>query len=545
MFSLYNTKKHIQEKRMKFTVLSDIHYISPRMIVNDESSRINSLVSRSALYQAAALDNDVMLIHGDITDRGDMKSHEDLREILRDLKSKGKRIYVTTATHDFNHHKAYTRKRGDTDVVFRDNPWNLPFFDKDNADYSSFVAPGYDENARPMLEECLSPEELWDFYREFGRDEAYSVCEGGHSYCVDLDEKTRCLMLNDNFRNEEALGDISPTYSPKTLRWISEMVRKAKEEGKFIFVCTHHPLVPPTPAYRLGTGNRNMRSPYTAHFLADAGINLAFSGHTHFADVGFAESPKHNVLCDITTPSVRNFPAKFRTVEIDAENHSVDYKCVEVEIPEGVDIGQDSLTEYYRLRMKDEYFAKMQKLKSPFNKIVTEGKVSDFYPLCRHCAKLTPEEYASIKDIKIFDIISDTVFNMLSGDGGFTPDTAAYKFLMGLSAVIDSIADAQPFVNVRKKMKGYSVSDVISPLCFNNFAPDNDGKIDFTRKPEPRFEEPVMKTFAGPAVMLALTAAAVPLAKLAPFAAAVGLPALSASKLYRLKKNPVRPDDIY
>lgn len=536
---------------MKFAVMSDIHYISPEMIVNDERAAFESAVSRQAIMDVASREDiDTILITGDITDSGDKLSHLGMVELLRSVKAMGKRVYVTTATHDFGHHKAYIRKKGDTEAQFASSPWSMPYFDKDNADFPGYLKPEFkgmpSEKATPMLEECYAPEELWDLYREFGRDDACSADNGSYSYCIDLDDSTRCLMLNDNFRNEEALKDKSVTYSPKCLRWIARMVKEAKEQGKFIFACTHHPLVPPSPAYRIGASNRDMRSPYSAHVLADIGINLVFSGHSHFTDVAFAESEHGNTLCDITTPSVRFYPPRYRIVELDGKNGRVAYSTVPVSVPEGMDIGNVPLEAFYRTSMYNEYYSKMLRLKKPLNNFVTEKKVSSFYFLIRHTAKLSNEEYDAVKDIKFFDLVINAVFNMLTGDGGYTPDTPEYKVLMSLAAVLDSVIDAQPFIDVRKKyLKGYTVKQVVEPLCFNNFVPDNEAEIDFTKKPTGKVSSPVFTSHAGGILMTVICILAVPLSVFLPPAAIIGIPAAAISKKKRLADNPPKPNDIY
>ena len=536
---------------MKFAVLSDIHYVSPEVIVNDPDSAISSSVSVQALKDASSYDDiDTILITGDLTDKGDKKSHLGLLEILKEIKASGKKIYVTTATHDFNHHRAYTRRRGDTKAVFDKKPWELPYFDKDNADFREFLSEESnilpDEEIIPGLEECFSPDELWELYSDFGRNSAFSVEDSSYSYCVDLDEKTRCLMLNDNFRNEEALHDISVTYSPKCLRWIDEMVKKAKEDGKFIFACTHHPLIPPSPAYRIGAGLRDMRSPYSVHVLADIGINLALTGHSHFSDVGFAESEKGNILCDITTPSVRFYPPKYRIVNLDGLNSRISYKCITVSKPEDVEIGDMSLEEYYRNNLYNEYLNKVLSLNKPFNKIVSEIKVKDIYFLFRHSAKLSEAEYATIKETKLFDLLTSAAFNMLSGDGEYTPDTAEYKLLMSIASALDSIIDTQPFFDVKKKvLKGYSVKEVVEPLCFNNYTYDNEAELDFSVKPDRKTETPIFKSSAGDIVMVLLCGIAILLSGATPYITALALPAATILKKIKLKKSEQKPNYIY
>lgn len=536
---------------MKFVVLSDIHYVAKSMIIDNKNDVIDNAVSRQALLDASSFDDiDTILITGDLTDKGDKESHLELIELLRSIKKTGKKIYVTTATHDFNHHRALTRRRGDTKAEFAESPWNMPFFDTDKADYASYLKDGFEyssvEEITPALAECFAPEELWELYREFGRDDAYSVCEGGYSYCIDLDEDTRCLMLNDNFRNEEAMQDISVTYSPSCFRWIDKMIKEAKSDGKFIFACTHHPLVPPSPAYRIGAKNRDMRTPYTVHILADMGLNLVFTGHTHFVDVGFAKSNEGNTLCDISTPSVRFYPPAYRIVDLDGKNSLVDYKITDVSVPSDIEIGENSMREYYRKRMYNEYLNKMSGLKKPLDKIVTDMRIKNFYFLIKNSAKLSESEYESVKDMKFFDLVISAVFNMLAGDGGYTPDSPEYKVLMGLAAMIDSIIDAQPFVNLKSKLlKGYSACQVIEPLCFNNLVSDNEAKLEFSRIPDEKYNLSAVKSYAGDFVMALLCVLAVPVSKLLPYVAVIGLPAVTVAKKIKLKKNPSVPEHIY
>lgn len=536
---------------MKFIVMSDVHYVSPEIICPGakDHSREDELVSSQALADAAAIgDCDTLLITGDLTDRGDRKSHLALIEKLRAVKAAGKRVCVTTATHDFNHHKAYTRRRGDVDVSFKESPWDMPYFDKEGVDYRSLAVGDTsalpDDRVTPQLEECCDPEELWELYREFGRDDAVSVCPSAYSYCVELDDKTLCLMLNDNFRNEEALHDISVTYSPVCLKWIAEMVKKAEDEGKFIFACTHHPLLPPSPAYRLGAGDRDMRSPYSAHVLADIGVSLVFTGHTHFADIGFAKSKKGSVLCDITTPSVRFFPPKFRLVELDGARHTVKTDCVEVSIPDGVDTGGLSLKEYYRKRMLDEYLGKVERMKPPLNKLLLGVRVKDVAFLVGGAGKIGPG-YDKIKDEKLFNIVMSLAFNMLDGDGAYTPDTPEFRLMTRLAALADSVIDAQPFVDLRKKLGGYKAVDIVEPLCFNNGVSDNSAEFDFTVIPEGRLEVPKAASYAGDVIMAALCFLMVPIAPLLPYAAVAALPLMTIKKKLRLKKKPEGPKYIY
>lgn len=276
-------------------------------------------------------------------------------------------------------------------------------------------------------------------------------------------------MLNDIFRNEEALQDKSPTYTPSCLRWIKQMYDEAQRDGKYIFICSHHPMLPAVPAHRIGAGkeNRNMRSPVVGHMLADMGFNLAFTGHSHFCDVGYLKSDSENLLWDITTPSVRFYPPAYREIELDGENNTVSYNCRYINSTQEINIAESSLFEHYHNIFYNNYYHSVTDSNETVKKLMDRLTVKDIYFLVKRKARLTDEEFDSIKTLKIFDLIIESAFNMLTGDGAYTPDTPEYKVLMPLCAMLDSIIDTQPFVNVKDNyLGGYSVSRLLN-RCFS------------------------------------------------------------------------------
>lgn len=524
--------------------MSDTHYISRRMIIDktDEELMLQPAVTEAAILQASK-ECDVLFIAGDLTNSGDRFSHEDFSSFLRKLKQDGIKIYVIFATHDFHHHKAYVRKHGGK-IEYKHTPWESPWFDIESADWKSLVKDEFsslpEEELIPELVPALSPEEIWEIYKEFGPDEAYSVHEFSFSYCLDLDENTRCLMLNDIFRNEEALKDKSPTYSPSCFRWIKQMYDEAKKDGKYIFLCSHHPMLPAVPAHRIGAGkeNRDMRAPVVGHMLADMGFNLAFTGHSHFCDVGYVKSDIGNHMWDITTPSVRFYPPAYREIELDGKSESVTYNCKYIEAIEGMKIEEDSLFEHYHKAFYNDYYRMVTGSNATLKKLMDRLTVKDIYFLVKGKARLTSEEYKSIKDMKLFDIIIETAFNMLIGDGAYTPDSPEYKVIISVSAMLDSIINTQPFIDVKSKLLGgYSVSDIIEPMLFNNSASDREGCLNLNEIPPLRTETPIYKSHTGAILMGIIYVLLILLSPLAPIAIAIGLPVLTIKKRKKLKKH--------
>ncbi|HHU84936.1 MAG TPA: metallophosphoesterase [Clostridiales bacterium] len=447
---------------MKFAVLSDLHYVSPEMITdktNTEAILRTAVVSHA--LDMATKEADIILITGDLTNDGDIVSHNGLIEILRKYKKAGKKIYVLTATHDFHHHRAYVKKTDGVHVAER--PWDMPYFDIDKH-----------ENL-PDLVKAATPTKLWELYKEFGRDDAVEVCDEGYSYYIEIGG-CGILMLNDCFRNMEAMHEQSPTFSPETFDFIAKMIKKCESENKPIFACTHHPFVPPAPAYRLGTNERNMRSEYTGKILAKMGLKLIFTGHTHFASIKTVESDCGSIMYDVNTPSVNHYPPRFRVVDFDVDSRVMNLRSVEVDTPDGFTVPEGSLHAHYRKGFYEEYKAKIENLPTPLNKLTTLN-VKSLLPLCKKRANLSKEEIKSIENINVFDLLFSVAMNMLTGDGKYTPETAEYKFLSAFAENIDKVIGSIPYDIKNKKLKGYSISEIVLPMLYNAGVPDNNAVL--------------------------------------------------------------------
>ena len=97
-----------------FYILTDTHYVSKRSFAPDSRSfarrergdqialRASAEILRSFFDEILAdNDTDTVLITGDLVNNGDVNSHEDFINELKALTDAGKRVFVTTATHDY------------------------------------------------------------------------------------------------------------------------------------------------------------------------------------------------------------------------------------------------------------------------------------------------------------------------------------------------------------------------------------------------------------------------------------------------------------
>ena len=98
---------------LKIQFIADVHYYSRKVGTEGKAyqkaeSKSQKVIKDSDLVIKAGFDmlcednsTDIVILAGDTTRDGEIESHKEFIEMLRDLKKKGKRVYVITATHDF------------------------------------------------------------------------------------------------------------------------------------------------------------------------------------------------------------------------------------------------------------------------------------------------------------------------------------------------------------------------------------------------------------------------------------------------------------
>lgn len=272
---------------LKFYLVTDTHIYNSEALgasshldqkcVNESAA----IIDASFEYLAAKQDSDIVLIDGDLTNNGERASHSLMLKKLHKLKNSGKRVILITSTHDYGPHSPNETGDETDSYAFRN--------------------------------------ELRKMYKDFGYDEAIAEHKESMSYVVQLAPGYRLLALNDDGNGRSFCG-----YDENQLAWILEQIKKAHDEGQFIFAMTHHPVVPPTPVYPL-VSKRDMLGDYenTSRILADAGMNFIFTGHTHMQNIGFVDTPSGNRLWDINTGSLVGYPLPIRAVTVDDCNMSI------------------------------------------------------------------------------------------------------------------------------------------------------------------------------------------------------------------------------
>ncbi|MDR2688088.1 MAG: metallophosphoesterase [Oscillospiraceae bacterium] len=246
-------------------------------------------------------DCDILLIAGDLTCNGHAEEHRALIEKLRRVQNEqargvSKRVILITATHDYG--LTHIGDKNETGLPPLEHPEGKVF-----------------------------RHEMRGLYDEFGFADAVARFEadGGLSYVAQLAPGYRLLCLNDDGDGRAFCG-----YSEPQMQWILGQVEQARADGEAIFAMTHHPSLPPSPIYPL-ISSRDMLGGWenATRRLADAGLRVMFTGHTHMLNIAGMTTPAGSRYWDVNTSSLAGYPGVFRVIELDGRRMRVTTRAIE------------------------------------------------------------------------------------------------------------------------------------------------------------------------------------------------------------------------
>lgn len=440
---------------LKVTVITDTHYYSPLTGTSGSTyenalMRSQKLLGGSRELLEAAFDkiiadktSDIVLIAGDVTNDGEEAAHIEFREMLRNLKANGKKVYVITATHDY---KEKCKK------YVGDNIEDMP---------------------------GLLREELFEFYREFGADEAISCKPEYMSYIVQLPDNVRLFALNDDRGIEGEFLD-----------WVREQAEDARNNGQFIVAMTHHPIIPPSPMYELiGKGDMHRNYKDIRKEYADMGIQLMLTGHTHTHNIGKIFSERGNAFYAVSTGALVGYPAPIRKLTI--EDNKVK---VETEKVDKADIDTNGLTLEEHLKkqligvigdmikaagsdidkfaymgqaisIKPKLIYKFGWIIKPIFKWLNSVKFGTFAKWTKKETGLKKTDWNDIKNDKVVDFIISLVSNLFSGENNLSLSDPKCRIYIGFLRIIDSLLSTL-HVDLGKIVKvAPDATNLLAPLC--------------------------------------------------------------------------------
>lgn len=497
------------DNSLELLVFTDAHHYSKKLGIDTPSYNIydaknqkmvkdSGAVIKAALAQMAKSDCKNIIFCGDSTCDGDVDSHEEFVSFLTALKKCGKRVFAITSTHDFQ----------DNGITYK-----------------------YTGDVREETK-AVRREEIAELYKNLGPDDAVSLYKDGLSYFAELDNDYCIFALNSDRDGTGRSG-----YSDDMRNWIKETAEKATAQGKKLLAFSHHPLISPSPFYSL-IGKNDMMGGHREirEMLADCGISLVFTGHSHVHDISYIFSKKGNVLYDVSTSAVAGYPGYIRKVTIN--DNLAEITSEHITEPVDIKFNGHNLQEHLynkffgtiRLTLnaaaKDiPTFAdcavgisipkttsyKLGWIIKPIAKLLNKLTIGNVAAWTKKETGLNEFDYIDIRNNKVVDFIIDLVMHLYEGDAPYSPDTPQYKITVALMNIIDSILKTIriPFSKI---LKGYdSPSDLIIPLLYNSGIPDTNATFPLVATQEDvdkicnnKYNDTVRKSKKGPYIIAIL-----------------------------------------
>lgn len=315
---------------LKLSVLSDIHYYDPTLGTTGKAFEDYLAGDRKLLAESSAVfdsavnnlknsDSNVVLISGDLTKDGELIDHQDVAKSLKEIEASGKKVYVIDGNHDIL------------------NPNAVRF----NGDTTSPV-------------DHITPAQFKDIYAEFGYNEAIAKDPNSLSYVVEPTDGVRIIAIDSCEYNTNIADNYPKTagsLNPERLQWVLDQVKDAKKNNKLIIGMMHHGVVQHFgiqeqffPEYLLD----NWKT--VSDQLADAGLNMVFTGHFHAQDAVSKTTSAGNTIYDIETGSLVTYPCPYREVQIKAGK--VDIQTNKIDKID-YDTGNKSFPEYAKGFLED------------------------------------------------------------------------------------------------------------------------------------------------------------------------------------------------
>lgn len=509
---------------LKIQFITDTHYYSRKggtegAAYDKAESKSQKIIKDTDLVLKAGFDmlcedtsTDIVVLAGDTTRDGEIESHKEFIEMLRDLKKRGKRVYVITATHDF-----------------RDGG----------------VADGYDGDETIQVPAVENRHDLWDMYYEFGPNEAIATFEKSLCYVVQLAPGYRLFALNDDTNDkEEGRGS---GYSDECMEWILEQLKDAYDNDQYVIAMTHHPMIAPSPFYAIiGKGDMQRNHEVTREIFADHGLHCMLTGHTHVHDISVITSKKGNKFYDIACGAMAGCPPAMRNVTFDPAKGEIRTDTILIKDVPGFDTGGKPFDEYMKgfffgmireviwamgndidrlaemtpaFSIPGEKVKKLAWIIKPVGKLLNKLTFKKIWRLCKKECGLKKEDIADIADNNVVDFILELIQNLYCGDSPYGPETREYKLTCGFLNIIDSFLNTIG-LKIGKILKGAeSVRGLVEPLLWNpgpcdaeatlKIYPVYDDENPAPAEEEKPFNDPVKKSKKGPLVLLILILAVI------------------------------------
>ena len=296
---------------LKIAVMSDTHYLSPHMIkdTSDYTDALNSdrkLLTESSEINLKLLDAvredkpDILLVSGDLTKDGELEGHKEfsarLQQVQKDVP--GMKVYVINGNHDIRNENAKNFNTPDGKAV--------PATRTQPEDFASVYDFVYSDSS--IVARYTPPQG-----KESGQlSYVAEPCKGVTLIALDT-----CCYSADNTSDNDNEHETRGEMSPELVAWATEQIKAAKAKGNHVIGLSHHGFV---PHFSMEPDILKMYliEDYAsiAAQLADAGLEMIFTGHMHANDIAVMTTKSGNTLYDVETGSNLTYPSPMRFVQL-------------------------------------------------------------------------------------------------------------------------------------------------------------------------------------------------------------------------------------
>ena len=278
----------------RIAVISDPHVISEELAEKPDAWETTVSGSRKLLdYSKEVFDvlmakfasekPDILLISGDLTEDGGLKSHNYVADELAKLEAAGVKVYVIPGNHD--------------------------------------------------ISKAMSTSSFKEKYQAFGYDKGSEKDANSLSYACE--PVPGLVLIGIDSQQNGALPE-------GTLNWVCTQAEKARQTGKQVIAMMHHPLFPHINGANLFIDTYTVADYETVrNRLANAGVKVILTGHFHVTDNAKDwNADKTAEIYDLNTGSTVSYPCDYRmlTLTLDGDNPSLRAKREKVtEVPSNAD----------------------------------------------------------------------------------------------------------------------------------------------------------------------------------------------------------------
>ena len=306
------------KETVKLAILSDIHYVSvanrsgaeredfqhAEKAENRMMSEIG-LILDQALSDAADTDPDAMLVCGDLCSNGELSNEFELAaELSKAKRDYGTDIYVVNGNHDINMSYAADFRKEKVESATRTQA----------ADFKEIYKNlGYGNDVRYFNADPKAGSTVKNY--------------GGLSYATEIKDGVTLITLDTAQYSGNASNEYNNAQrtagaiSDKLLAWAESEAQAAKEKGNLVLAMCHHSIIP-----HQGVKNKTSDMFFSEYLipdwekaagtLADAGVSIVLTGHSHANDISQYTTEAGNTLYDIQTAALCAYPCAWRTLEI-------------------------------------------------------------------------------------------------------------------------------------------------------------------------------------------------------------------------------------